>query len=341
MISGGGSKGAFAVGVMQQLRLLFPLLKFDLLVGTSTGALIMPLAATGDLDLLAELYTSVRTEDIIEAHRLADRLNEKSIFTVDPLNRLLKTHVTADRFNAINANGKMLYIVTTCLQTQDVVAFTNNKAPAASALYKTRTLMDADHLRFAVLASACQPVFMTPIKVDLQVATGPEKDFQYVDGGVREYAGIQMAIDQGATEIFTILLSDNQGSVVNTEFKSLFPILQRSMSLMIEDVKKNDVYIPEQYANTLNYLQAVKQKMKADGVPQSKIDDYFRISGSANPLEAATGVKVFIIRPEKPLGGGPGGLVFDPVEMSRMLAIGNGVANDFAARLNPGDITWA
>jgi predicted acylesterase/phospholipase RssA len=47
VISGGGSKGAFAVGILQRLRILFPTLHFDMIIGTSTGALIAPLAAAG------------------------------------------------------------------------------------------------------------------------------------------------------------------------------------------------------------------------------------------------------------------------------------------------------
>ncbi len=340
VISGGGSKGAFAVGILQQLKSLFPALRFDIIVGTSTGALIAPLAATEDIDLLRQLYTSVRTGDIIQQHRIGDRLSEKSIYTVSPLNELLKKHVTDARFNAINNSGKKVYIVTTCLQTEEVVVYTNDENPKSSPLYKTKTVKNTEHLRLAVLASACQPVLMTPVKVDANVTTGPERNFQYVDGGVREYAGIQMAIDQGATEIFTILLSDLKGTTVTTEYTTLFPILERTLSMMIQDVQKNDVYIPEQFARALEYIQAVKAKMKADGVPQNKIDHYFNIEGSSNPLEAGNRVKIYIMRPPKALGGGPGGLVFDPGEMSQMVAIGTGVANDFAANFPPGDQTW-
>jgi NTE family protein len=70
VISGGGSKGAFAVGV---LRNLFERgLAFDLAAGTSTGALILPLAmAQGAvaMDFLTREYTSVRDRDILAQHQ--------------------------------------------------------------------------------------------------------------------------------------------------------------------------------------------------------------------------------------------------------------------------------
>lgn len=341
VISGGGSKGAFAVGILQQLKALFPLLTFDAVVGTSTGALISPLAATEELNELQRIYTSVTTDQIVTRHRIGDRLNEKSIYTVEKLYQLLKNTLTEARYQKIKASGKAVYAVTTCLQTEDIVVYTTADAPIASPLYKIKTVKDAEHLRLAILASACQPVLMTPVKVDMNTEAGAEKNFQYVDGGVREYAGVQMAIDQGATEVFCILLSDGKGEVAKTEFTDLFSILMRTMSIMIQDVQKNDVVLPQQYEAALAYIAAVKAKMKTDGVPEQKIDAYFKIGNSgATPFEVERGVRVFFIYPDGPLGGGPGGLVFDPQEMQGMVARGRTAASDFVAKLDKDEQTW-
>jgi NTE family protein len=48
-----------------------------------------------------------------------------------------------------------------------------------------------------------------------------------------------------------------------------------------------------------------------------------------------------IIRPQKPLGGGAGGLIFDPDEMKGMLATGEMHAENYVASLSPGDVDWA
>jgi predicted acylesterase/phospholipase RssA len=340
VISGGGSKGAFAVGILQRLRILFPTLHFDIIVGTSTGALIAPLAAVEELDLLEQLYTIHTTENVVTKHRIGDRLNQKSIYTVEPLWQLVKKYITDDRYNEIVQSDTDIYVITTCLQTQGVVVFTNNPAPARSSAYTVRSTKDAEHMRLAILGSACQPVFMTPVKIDLAYLNGKEKDYQYVDGGVREYAGIQMAIDQGANEVFCILLAPDGADIDDRQFDSLFPILERTISMFSEDVEKNDLLLPQQHAKAVRYIQAVKSKMQLDGIPQSKIDSYFKIDGPSNPLESSTGVKLFLLRPNAPLGGGPGGLVFNPPEMKGMVANGRGAAQDFVARLNPRDVSW-
>ena len=339
VISGGGSKGAFAVGILKKLLLLFPQLKFDIIVGTSTGALIAPLAAVGELDLLEEIYTTHSTEQVVTKHRIGDRLNQKSIFTVEPLWQLIRHHMSDARYEQIVQSSTDIFIITTCLQTQGTVVYTTHPSPKSSSLYSVKTMKDAEHMRLSVLGSACQPVFMTPVKIDINHAQGPEKEFQYVDGGVREYAGIQMAIDQGATEIFCILLSTGKSNEDLVEYTSLFPILQRTIAMFSEDVEKNDCFIPQQLEKAQRYINSVKQKMSADGIPQNKIDEYFTIDGSS-AFEAKQTVRLFLMRPEEPLGGGPGGLVFDPAEMRSMVETGQGAAQEFVAKLDPREVTW-
>ena len=68
VISGGGSKGAFAGGVAQYL-MKNEGKEYDLFLGTSTGSLMVSHLALGMLDELKKLYTNV---------------NQKSIFSNNP-----------------------------------------------------------------------------------------------------------------------------------------------------------------------------------------------------------------------------------------------------------------
>lgn len=63
VISGGGSKGAFAGGVAQYL-MKKEKKEYDLFLGTSTGSLMVSHLAIGMLDELKELYTNVNQESI-------------------------------------------------------------------------------------------------------------------------------------------------------------------------------------------------------------------------------------------------------------------------------------
>jgi hypothetical protein len=128
VISGGGAKGAFAVGVIQKLLAEFPILNFDIVVGTSTGSLIAPLAIAGEYDLLRQLYTTVKTEDIIVKDNIGNRLGMDCIFEAGPLWNLMKKYYTDDLISRIMGGSQKLFLTTTCLQTGELVVFTNDAA---------------------------------------------------------------------------------------------------------------------------------------------------------------------------------------------------------------------
>ncbi len=341
VISGGGSKGAFAVGVLRRLLERFPALEFDIFVGTSTGSLIVPLAALGEWDLLEEIYTSQREGSVVRKLRIGDRLNTESLFDATPLWELIHTHFGDGRYAELAASGKKMYINTVCLQTGELTVFTNDESTATQQRYTTRSFANAAHFRRAIMASACQPVFMPPIQVNRDLPGHPEKEWQYVDGGLREYAGIEMAIDAGAREIFTILLSPESPDSSAVPYRSILPLLERTIDIFTTDVAKNDLIIPGQYNEALQYIEAVKRKMVNDGVPRETVNRYFTIRGRESPWEDKVPLKLFTIRPETALGGGPGGLDFDPVAMRAMVKRGARSADLFSDNLRPGDISWA
>ena len=341
VISGGGSKGAFAVGVLKNLLDKFPALDFDIIVGTSTGSLIAPLAALGKIDLLEQLYKTQTADSIVLQKRLGERLGDVSIFDANPLWNLVLHYFNDQCYTDVLATNKKIFLTTTCLQTGELTVFTTAQNPFQPEHYEVKTLTHADHFRKAVMASACQPVFMQPIKVNKNVPGEANPNFQFVDGGVREYAGIQMAIDNGATEIFTILLSPPGKDTDAKELTDLFSILRRAIDIFTDDVGKNDLIIPKLYNDALVYIDAVKKKMTTAGISATQVKEYFEVSGLENPFEDKTALKMYIIRPAEPLGGGPGGLTFDPVAMQEMINKGQAAANDFIAGIPAADITWA
>src|SRR5690606_21498895 len=63
VISGGGSKGAFAGGVAQYLMEVEKR-DYDIFVGTSTGSLLIPHLANGNIEKIHNIYTSVKQRTI-------------------------------------------------------------------------------------------------------------------------------------------------------------------------------------------------------------------------------------------------------------------------------------
>jgi NTE family protein len=329
VISGGGCKGAFAVGVLKNLAANFPELSFDIFIGTSTGSLIAPFASLGRVDILEKLYTSITTDQVITKGNLVERLlGSNSLFDATPLGNLIKQNYVDDICNQVLQSNKHVYLATTCLQTGGSVNFTNSNAKFDSD-YDIMKLNNPDELRRAIMASACQPVFMPPI----EVKKGSLPMRHYVDGGVKEYAGVQLAIDAGADEIYTIILSPDTKDVNEQTFNDAFGILEDTIDIFTSGVGYNDVRIPAMYNRALLYIASVQKKMLADGIAQNKIDNYFNIL-SDNPYTGKKPLKIYIIRPTESLGGGMGGLDFDPTAMKGMLAKGQQQLDSFMASLN-------
>jgi predicted acylesterase/phospholipase RssA len=328
VISGGGCKGAFAVGVLKNLAANFPEVSFDVIVGTSTGSLIAPFAALGRIDLLEKLYTSITTDQVVTKGNVVARLlGSNSLFDATPLGNLIKQYYNDDICQQVFASGKEVFFATTCLQTGASVNFSTTETSFASD-YGITKLNNQDELRRAVMASACQPVFMQPI----EVKKGSVPLRQYVDGGVKEYAGIQLAIDAGAEEIYAIVLSPETRDVEEQPFNDAMGILERTIDIFTAGVGNNDVRLPAAYNKTLQYIASVQKKMLDAGLSRASIDNYFNIPFN-NPLTGKKPLKIYVIRPDEPLGGGPGGLTFDPAEMKGMLAKGQNRIDDFMASL--------
>jgi NTE family protein len=163
VISGGGCKGAFAVGVLKNLATNFPDITFDIFIGTSTGSLIVPFASLGRIDILEQLYTSITTDMVvIKGNIVARLLGNNSLFDATPLGNLIKQHYIDDTCNQVFQSGKEVFFATTCLQTGASVNFSTTDAALVSD-YEIMKLNNPDEMRRAIMASACQPVFMPPI----------------------------------------------------------------------------------------------------------------------------------------------------------------------------------
>ncbi len=331
VISGGGSKGAYAVGVIKSLMESVPAIPFDIFIGTSTGALIVPFAASGDIDKLVQFYTSVTTDDIVQQGNLGQRvLTEDSLLNADPLAALVSQNYNDAFLNALLVSPKSVFIVTTCLQTGSTTYFSSRDVPATEDGEVVK-IANPDIFRRAIMASACQPVFMPPI----EMVPGAMPRRQYVDGGVRVYAGIQLAIDAGADEIYTVLLTPEKEDPLQTTYGNVFPILERTIDIFTTNVAINGLRIPMLFSRGLQYIGEVKKAMLAGGISQADIDRYFGINAD-NPFSGRPPVTIYVIRPDAELGGGTGGLNFVPADMRAILAKGESQTDQFLASLSSG-----
>lgn len=337
VISGGGCKGAYAVGVLNFLKsrpdsFANNRFSFDIYFGTSTGALIVPLASIGDMDQLVKFYQPASAPNLVVMQDAMGLFGTGHLFNSFNLDTLVDTVFNTDRFNQIIGSGKQVGFSAVCLQTGELRMFNTQPLAAKPPHYTTQRIGSRNDFVDAILASAHQPFFFNPVKIRSAPADPPR---HYVDGGVREYAAIQVALDAGAEEILAILLSpETPNSMNDLKSTDLISVLQRTIDIFSDDVNLNDVRVPDLVSRGTDYFLAVREAMVAAGLPSSQINTILAPPGHSNPFQGLSASRIHIIRPRLPLGGGPGGLRFDPIEMKSMFARGEADAKSYFSELD-------
>jgi len=323
VISGGGTKGAFAVGVLEYLRKVKNI-EFDLVIGTSTGALITPLLVTDEIDALKKIYCSVDTPTLLTKLDILDAYTKGYLFSSDGLSAIIQNAITLDRWNAIQASPKQMCVTGVGFQSGNTTYFHTgpslNVPPGAVAYPITsgKTLMQA------IAASANEPCFTPSIRIP---ETGGE---QYWDGGVRDYVGITTALMNGVEELYVIILSPEANPYQAQDFNSLDQVLMRTIALLSDEVGDSNQRYANQIGGAVLYLNSLQQYLGSlPGADKARIAAAFQSvpdldnpGGTlANPFSGfSLKKKPVIIRPDHSLADNS--LEFGKGQMAGMIDIG-------------------
>ena len=187
VLSGGGGRGAFQVGVFEHLESIG--WKPDIIVGTSIGSMNAAVYAVGGIAQLQKMWETIRTKDM---HRFLRLKPWKSLFDRVPWKRTLEKYVPEDQLAQITLP---LYMVATDITTGHPTVYTNGEKPERNkGLYVRVPALKHEHL----LASSSIPYVYAPIGIE---------DNQHWDGAVMYNSPLRPAIDAEAEEILMVLLS--------------------------------------------------------------------------------------------------------------------------------------
>lgn len=300
VLSGGGAKGAFAAGAIKYLMIELGL-NFDIIVGTSTGALIAPLVASKDIPNLLNLYENVGTNDILRdrpdliAFLFSDSLNDSR-----PLKNLIYKFLgERERYQRLVDSSVEIFVTTVNIQSGKI-EYGNQHRDKKSVLLKK------------ILASASIPVMMPPVKIGR---------YQYVDGGVKEIAPLSKAIDEGATHIISIILSPDKfhRRPINKIYTNSMDILKRTLELLTDEIVDNDLKTAAIYSKAIHNLNKIRMNAKERlGLTDSEIRKLF--TGLENPFKGKRIIGITTIRPDEELM--ESSLNFNPARMREMVDIG-------------------
>ncbi len=252
VISGGGSKGAFAGGVAQYLidELHH---HYDIFVGTSTGSLLISHIALDKVEKIKKVYTSVNQNSIFSSNPFiikTDKKGEKQIeinhlqilknFLLKKktfgesynLKKLIRESLTREEFDLLKSSGK------------DVVVTVSNLSLNQVEYKPIRDFSYEEYCDWIWISANFIP-FMT-----LATKAGCE----YADGGFGSMVPIEEAIKRGATIIDVIILETEVFYHNKLASKNAFSLISNLHFYMAKRIEKQNIRIGKLIAGQTNTL---------------------------------------------------------------------------------------
>ncbi len=246
VISGGGSKGAFAGGVAQYL-IEEEKHNYDLFIGTSTGSLLISHLALQKIDKIKEIYTSVSQEDIfsncpfviqkkygvesIGIHHINVLKNfyrgSKTFGESYNLLELIKSTVTKEEFEILKSGQKDIVVTVSNLSLNQV---------------EYKSINDFSYEEFCewIWISCNYTPFMSLVK---------KNGCEYADGGLGTMVPIEEAIQRGATVVDAIILQTETTHINRMPSKNVFSLLTNMFAFMLDRIEHQNIRIGKFVAN--------------------------------------------------------------------------------------------
>jgi len=249
VISGGGSKGAFAGGVAEYL-IKYTKKEYDLFVGTSTGSLLIPFLALGDIDRIKKLYTTIEQSDIFTVcpfiikkknGEVKLKINhfgiikqffkkQKTLGDSTSLRSLIRNNFTKNDFAKIKSLKKEIVVTVANLTTQTIEYKSSN---------------DYEYKDF------CNWIWASSNMAPL-MSLYEKNGYEYADGGFGNLIPVQEAIRKGALTIDTIVLRLEKTAYHNPPLQNALDVFARTSDFMLNQIANDDLIISQLQAASNN-----------------------------------------------------------------------------------------
>jgi len=240
VISGGGSKGAFAGGIAQFL-LQDCQREYDIFIGTSTGSLLIPLLSIGEISRLKSIYTSVTQKDIFSVNPfIIKKLNGKTEMKMNHFGILWMFLKGAKSFGESNNLRKLICDIITEEDFNEIKAISAEVIVTVSNLsynqVEYKRLKDYEYHDFCdwIWASSNVVPFMSLLE---------KNGLEYADGGMGNIVPISEAINRGACEVDVIVLKTEKPTHKKNPVRNALELTTRAFDFMLNQIISDDITI--------------------------------------------------------------------------------------------------
>ncbi len=240
VLSGGGSKGAFEVGVLDYL-IHNRRVSFDLFAGSSVGALNAAyLAQGGDwisqsrrIEELKKQWLDIRgNRDIyhFNLQQIFHLFTGGSLYEPSGLKRLIENLIVPEKLR----HGKPLLVPTVALEDGELY------------LADSRIEQDRDQITSFLLASASIPGYFPMVKI---------RGKHWVDGGLRENTPLNAVLNRNPREVFVITtypLTPNLDPIFPSFNRTgnTLSIIRRVVDILTAEIGSNDLKLIQQMSSS-------------------------------------------------------------------------------------------
>lgn len=246
VISGGGSKGAFAGGVAQYLmeRSAY---NYDLFLGTSTGSLLISHLALKKIKKIKDIYTSVDQNSIFSncpftiqkkygvANIGINHWNvlknfykgSKTFGESHNLLELIRRTLTPAEFKKLKKGPKDIVVTVANLSLNQVE-------------YKSIKEFDYEDFCEWIWISCNYTPFMSLVR---------KNGCEYADGGLGSMVPIEEAVRRGAKIVDAIILHTEITHFNRMPSKNVFSLLTSMFSFMLDNIENQNIRIGKYVAN--------------------------------------------------------------------------------------------
>jgi len=240
VISGGGSKGAFAGGVAQYL--LEASHTYDLFVGTSTGSLLIPHLALNEVDKIRKVYTSIE---------------QSSIFSSCPFvikkEKYGNGQIGINYFNVIKNifRGRKTFGESHNLKNLIIEVFTekefNKLKEGPIDIVVTVSNLSLNQIEYKSINDCSYTDFCDWIWISCNytpfMSLARKGGCEYADGGFGSVVPIEEAINRGATHVDVIVLETEVTHYNRMPSKNPFSLLTNMFAFMVDRIEKQNIRI--------------------------------------------------------------------------------------------------
>ncbi|MFC5045915.1 patatin family protein [Aquimarina hainanensis] len=240
VISGGGSKGAYAGGVAEYL-IEQEKRRYDLFLGTSTGSLLIPQLALGNVSKVREIYTNVTQHTIFNINPfIVRKKGNREFVSINFFSSLLQFIKMKRTFGESKNLRRSIRRSFSEVEFDEAKTKVKDIVVTVSNLTKNRT--EYKSINDFSYEDFCDWIWISCNYVPFMSLVTKE-NCEYADGGFGCIVPIREAIRRGATEVDAIILESENMEYHKVLGKNPFSLMVGLYGFMLDQVERHDTLL--------------------------------------------------------------------------------------------------